>query len=324
MAQKTIYEYPTVRPPISQPEPARHAEPRFSWMDRDAGRVTRQQTQILRSQSDLSTTTQSTISQTQFKLYPEQYPEQYPQHNISQPSAQQFPQHHTLDQLQQHRTATQGKEDKKELKEKMEYSNDSTQHASQQYQSSKPMVIEPDENPLTPTTPRFNQKGSPRVPTTPRSPGFTLNQGLSQEAPRGGTWQHGLCSCAEPAICMTSIFCPCITYGKTQHRYNLRSQKKDPTNMLGYKTFNGACLAFGILCGFNGVLAGFQRSRLRSSYDMGPEAGDCLSDCFKGCCCCCCVVAQNEKEMKHREEDSRADLGYVAPTVMTFQMPSGR
>jgi Cys-rich protein (TIGR01571 family) len=150
----------------------------------------------------------------------------------------------------------------------------------------------------------------------------------SPQSIKGGSWQHGFCSCAEPSICMTALFCPCIVYGKTQYRLSLRDEKKDPTNMLGYTTVNGSCMAFGILCGINGILAGLQRTRLRKKYSMSNEAGDVAGDCLKGVCCCCCVVAQDEKEIKFREEQARKPAGsgtkkegYVAPTTMTFSPP---
>lgn len=45
------------------------------------------------------------------------------------------------------------------------------------------------------------------------------------------------------------LLCPCILYGKTQHRLSLKSRKEDPTNMLGYETCNGSCTAMALLCG---------------------------------------------------------------------------
>ena len=98
--------------------------------------------------------------------------------------------------------------------------------------------------------------------------------------------------------------------------------------MLGYTAFNGSCIAFGLLCGVNGMLAAIQRTRLRKKYDMSSEAGNVAADCMKGLCCCCCVVAQDEKEVKFREEQARKPAGsatkkegYVAPTSMSFSPP---
>ncbi len=127
---------------------------------------------------------------------------------------------------------------------------------------------------------------------------------------------------------MTGLFCPCVVYGKTQYRLSLRDERKDPTNMLGYTAVNGSCIAFGVLCGVNGILAAIQRTRLRKAYNMSTEAGNVAGDCLRGICCCCCVVAQDEKEAKFREEQARKPAGsgtkregYVAPTSMTFSPP---
>jgi hypothetical protein len=66
---------------------------------------------------------------------------------------------------------------------------------------------------------------------------------------RGGTWSHSLCDCADVGICCTGLLCPCILYGRTQYRLAMKSQKKDPTNLLGYGMFNGRCTAMALLCG---------------------------------------------------------------------------
>jgi Cys-rich protein (TIGR01571 family) len=195
--------------------------------------------------------------------------------------------------------------------------------------------IFPDTNPLhAPATPDEHQL--PRSTTTnmtilppPTDPSrFPVSNYTPTAMPeRGGSWAHSLFSCAEPSICLPSLFCPCVVYGKTQYRLSLRSDKKDPTNMLGYNTVNGSCLAFGILCGINGILSAIQHTRVRRAYDMDGEAGNVAADLLKGCCCCCCVVAQDEKELKLREEEARKAYhgknkeGYVAPSNMVFGVP---
>jgi len=195
------------------------------------------------------------------------------------------------------------------------------------------VAIGPDENPLTPTTPksisrRINTTNMAVIQPTVNQPAYAPAALTPQpQAIRGGSWQHSLCSCAEPSICMTSLFCPCVVYGKTQYRLGLKSNKKDPTNMLGYTAVNGSCIAFGILCGINGFLSAIQRTRLRKSYEMSPESGNMTGDCLKGLCCCCCVVAQNEKEVSCREQEARKAgenpkiEGYVPPGGMTFAAP---
>ena len=108
----------------------------------------------------------------------------------------------------------------------------------------------------------------------------------------------------------------------------MRSDKKDPTNMLGFNAVNGSCVAFGLLCGINGILAAIQHTRVRRAYEMDGSAGNVVGDLVKGCCCCCCVVAQDEKEVKLREEEARKahcgkgdKEGYVAPSNMVFGVP---
>jgi Cys-rich protein (TIGR01571 family) len=121
---------------------------------------------------------------------------------------------------------------------------------------------------------------------------------------------------------MTSIFCPCIIYGKTQYRLTQRADKKDPTNMLGYTAVNGSCAAFALLCGINGILAAIQHTRIRKAYSMDSQAGNVISDCLKGCCCCCCTVAQDEKEVKRREGAAKGiEVQYRAPGGMVFAAP---
>lgn len=193
-------------------------------------------------------------------------------------------------------------------------------------------VIAPDTNPLTPTTPKTPNRPSTNmaiVPPLTDSSQFPLSTYTpNPQSIRGGSWQHGLCSCAEPSICLTGVFCPCIVYGRTQYRLTLRGERRDPTNMLGYTAVNGSCIAFAVLCGFNGILAAIQHTRVRKAFNMHAEAGNVAGDCVKGMCCCCCVVAQDEKEVKFREEQGRKPLGsatrnqgYVPPVGMTFNPP---
>lgn len=61
-------------------------------------------------------------------------------------------------------------------------------------------------------------------------------------------WKNGLCD--PDATCCLSLFCPCIVYGKTQYRLSRKSQKQDPTDMLGYDSFNGSCGIMAVTCGF--------------------------------------------------------------------------
>ena len=61
-------------------------------------------------------------------------------------------------------------------------------------------------------------------------------------------WKHGLC---EPdTLCCMGLICPCMVYGKTMYRLSKKSQKQDPTDLLGYESCNGSCGLFAAACGF--------------------------------------------------------------------------
>lgn len=87
--------------------------------------------------------------------------------------------------------------------------------------------------------------------------------------------------------------------------------------MLGYSTVNGSCVAWSLLCGANIFLTAIQRTRIRKTYEMDATAGNVATDCLTSLCCCCCIIAQNEKEMKVREEREVVDQ-YTSPGAMTF------
>jgi hypothetical protein len=118
-----------------------------------------------------------------------------------------------------------------------------------------PATVAPDVNPLhSPQLPR----SPPPIATTPapaalpsdiaayHHPGQVShpNQGI-----KGGTWSHDLCDCSGFGTCCLGLLCPCILYGRTQHRLSKRSRKEDPTDMLGHELCNGSCAAMAVLCG---------------------------------------------------------------------------
>ncbi|KAI4173881.1 MAG: hypothetical protein LQ343_002649 [Gyalolechia ehrenbergii] len=61
-------------------------------------------------------------------------------------------------------------------------------------------------------------------------------------------WKHGLCEI--DTLCCVGLCCPCIIYGKTQYRISRKTQKEDPTNMLGYESCNSSCGLMALACGF--------------------------------------------------------------------------
>jgi hypothetical protein len=118
------------------------------------------------------------------------------------------------------------------------------------------VTIAPDSNPLQ--SPQESYFPPPtRTATQPASyqqedlsayhqPGQTTHP--NQEV-TGGGWSNGLCEFSNLGICCLGAFCPCILYGRTQHRLSMKSKKEDPTNMLSYETCNASCTAMGLLCG---------------------------------------------------------------------------
>jgi Cys-rich protein (TIGR01571 family) len=196
-----------------------------------------------------------------------------------------------------------------------------------QPQPMSPTTIAPDENPLTPMFLKSNSASSNDQPGAWPTPDAAHDDHLpgqcrhANQEIRGGTWKHGLCDCSEIGICCTGAWCPCIIYGRTQYRLSRRSERKDPTDLLGYSTFNGSCAAFAILCGCNLVLAAIQHSRVRKSYGIPGGVG---TDFVRAAGCCCCTLSQDEKEIKSRESHSRRPsvsnlpMQYASPPIMQF------
>ena len=138
-------------------------------------------------------------------------------------------------------------------------------------------------------------------------------------------WTHSLCSCGpDVGGCLTGIFCPCIMYGKTAYRLSRKSDRKDPTVMLGWKSVNSSCTFMSAACGLWCLFPLVQRVRIRHQYKI---EGSLFSDIAHGCCCCCCVAVQNEREVRDREETLRRWAGpagsgqYVPEGQMVYAPP---
>ncbi|CAG8217214.1 unnamed protein product [Penicillium olsonii] len=166
---------------------------------------------------------------------------------------------------------------------------------------SNTMDIVPDANPLQ--SPKLTYFPPPtRAATAPEdlsafhNPGQTTHP--NQEA-TGGGWSNGLCELSNLGICCLGLFCPCVLYGRTQHRLSMKSRKEDPTNMLGYETCNGSCTGMGLLCGCQWLMATIQHTRVRKAYKI---QGSVASDCVRASCCTCCTLIQDEKEVQKRED----------------------
>ena len=146
----------------------------------------------------------------------------------------------------------------------------------------------------------------------------------NMEAGKSTKWKHSLCACSgDVSTCLTGLFCPCVSYGRTSYRLSQKSAKKDPTDMLGYSSANGHCMLMGLSCGLWWLFPILQRTRIRHTYKLEGSVG---SDCLL-CCCCCCVAVQNEREVKSREEANRRWAGpastfpdaYTRTSVMMYK-----
>ncbi|KAJ5177794.1 uncharacterized protein N7500_000493 [Penicillium coprophilum] len=198
---------------------------------------------------------------------------------------------------------------------------------------SETMPIVPDENPLqSPKSPYFPPPTRAKTSHTPQpddlsayhQPGQSMHP--NQEV-KGGGWSNGLCEFSSFGICCLGMLCPCILYGRTQHRLSMKSRKEDPTNLLGYETCNASCTGMGLLCGCQWLLATIQHTRTRKAYGI---QGSIMSDCVRATCCTCCTLIQDEKEIQKREEyRSRAarERGttllspYTTPGPMSYSPP---
>lgn len=142
---------------------------------------------------------------------------------------------------------------------------------------------------------------------------FSSTTGASTKS----SWKYGLLSCScsaadDVSTCLTGLFCPCIIYGRTAHRLTQKTDKKDPTDMLGYSATNGQCALMSLACGLWCLFPTIQRTRIRHSYKLEGSVG---GDVARGCCCCCCVVVQNEREVRENEEKTRRWAGPASVEV---------
>ncbi|KAI9713111.1 MAG: hypothetical protein M1820_001096 [Bogoriella megaspora] len=120
-------------------------------------------------------------------------------------------------------------------------------------------------------------------------------------------WTHSLCSCSDDlGTCCLGLWCPCILYGRTSYRLSRKSEKKDPTEMLGHSNCNGHCVLWMVVCGLQGLPTLAHRLRVRHAYKI---PGSLPMDALESCCCTCCVLVQSELEVKGREERARRLAG---------------
>jgi Cys-rich protein (TIGR01571 family) len=132
-----------------------------------------------------------------------------------------------------------------------------------------------------------------------QEPHQSYAQGLNVTSQK---WENSLCNCSPLSSCCLAFWCPCMLYGRTEHRL------KDPS-MNGFSECNSGCLLFGLItcAGCSWVLAWFKRTEVREKY--GIEGGGC-GDCCTGYCCACCVLIQNDNEVKTRSARGPITQGY--------------
>ena len=98
---------------------------------------------------------------------------------------------------------------------------------------------------MAPRTPTYNPTSltGPNDATESHRPG-QVSHPNSQLDPE---WKHGMCEL--DASCCLGLVCPCMVYGKTQYRLVQKSQRREPTDLLGYNSWNGSCGLMAAACG---------------------------------------------------------------------------
>lgn len=150
--------------------------------------------------------------------------------------------------------------------------------------------------------------------------------------PSAKPWSTGLCHCFDdPANCLITCICPCITFGQIAEIVNKGSVCKFSNHnllvhfffsfLMELKTSLIWCLKYmidvwiyGAACAASGSLYGlllgltalpclyscFYRSRLRGQYDL---AEDPCVDCLVHFCCETCALCQEYRELRSRGFD---------------------
>ncbi|OMO56693.1 hypothetical protein CCACVL1_26354 [Corchorus capsularis] len=105
-------------------------------------------------------------------------------------------------------------------------------------------------------------------------------------------WSTGLCHCCDdPANCVITCFCPCVTFGQIAEIVN-----KGSISCAASGAVYGLLALTGLSCLYSCVY----RSRLRGQYDL--EEAPC-ADCLVHFCCETCSLCQEYRELKNRGFD---------------------
>jgi hypothetical protein len=113
-----------------------------------------------------------------------------------------------------------------------------------------------------PPVQRANTMPASPLPFTPNSPlgpdgGFMAPAPAFPEPPKATTqlkeWEHGLCECSgDIGTCCLGVWCPCVLYSRTKYRLRQRSDQRDPTDLLGWKSTDSSSMLFCVACGLQG------------------------------------------------------------------------
>ncbi|KAF8410052.1 hypothetical protein HHK36_002572 [Tetracentron sinense] len=135
--------------------------------------------------------------------------------------------------------------------------------------------------------------GIPNNRTTQHYPPPYISSNIPIQVPgAAGQWSTGLCHCCDdPANCVITCFCPCITFGQIAEIVNR-----------GSSTCAERGTAYGclVLTGYPCLYSCFYRSKLRGQYDL--DEAPCV-DCLVHFCCEPCALCQEYRELKNRGFD---------------------
>ncbi|XVF86037.1 hypothetical protein PTKIN_Ptkin17bG0168500 [Pterospermum kingtungense] len=105
-------------------------------------------------------------------------------------------------------------------------------------------------------------------------------------------WTTGLYDCCDdPSNCLTTCFCPCITFGRIAEIID-RGDRSCGLSGLVYYAMTA------IHCGW--LYGGIYRTKLRQLFSL-PEVP--FGDRFVHCCCCVCSLSQEYRELRNRGSD---------------------
>ncbi|TYH29013.1 hypothetical protein ES288_A02G190400v1 [Gossypium darwinii] len=138
--------------------------------------------------------------------------------------------------------------------------------------------------------PKYPPAGYPTAPMNLPPPSHISP--FRGSAASASSWSTGLCHCCDdPANCLITAFCPCVTFGQIAQIVN-----KGSISCAASGAVYGLLALTGLSCLYSCVY----RSRLRGQYDL--EEAPC-ADCLVHFCCETCSLCQEYRELKNRGFD---------------------